>query len=256
MPSLSFDRAASIYDDTRAIPAEASARVTQAILDLAPPDRPLLEAGVGTGRIAAPLLRGGAPLIGVDLSGEMMRRLRAKVEHAPLAQADVSRLPFPTASFGVVLTVHVLHLVGPWRDALREFRRVLIPGGLYLNSHNYRHTDSPYHRLRERWHALVEARGYAWRRPGAQDEEEVLAEVQAMGAQVELLTVTQWAGAVTVQEVLNDIAARTSSDTWGVPGEALTETLAELRVWAASEWPDLSAPITLDRRFIFDVVRF
>jgi len=121
MSSLSFDRAAAIYDGTRELPAEISERVTQTILGLAPPSRPILEAGVRTGRIAVPLIRSGAPLVGVDLSLDMMQRLRAKHSAALLARADASSLPFPDATFGAVLTVHVLHLVGPWREALREF---------------------------------------------------------------------------------------------------------------------------------------
>src|SRR3972149_1364190 len=68
--------------------------------------------------------------------------------------AGGARLPFPNASFGLLITVHVLHLVGPWREALREFRRVLRPDGLYLNSHNYRPTDSPNVPIRAPWHGL------------------------------------------------------------------------------------------------------
>lgn len=256
MNSLAFDRAASIYDDTRTLPDDISERVTQAILDRALPDRPILEAGVGTGRIALPLLRRGARLIGVDLSGEMMRRLRAKSENAPLAQADISRLPFPDATFALIVTVHVLHLVGPWREALREFRRVLAPGGVYLNSHRYWPSDSPNRRLREHWHTLVEARGHSWRRPGAQSDEELLAEVGAMGARVDQVIVNRWTSTVTLQEDIDTIASRITSDTWNVPDDALAETVAELREWALTEYADLNAPIAVERRFIFDVIHF
>ena len=256
MASLAFDRAAGFYDDTRQLPDDISERITRTILDLAPPHRPILEAGVGTGRIAAPLLKRGAPLIGVDLSAGMMQRLRVKTGSAPVAQADIARLPFPDSTFGLALTVHVLHLVGPWRDALREFKRVLHTGGVYLNSHNYRYSDSPNRRLRTRWHELVEARGYSWRRPGAQDDEAVLAEVRAMGAQVESIAVSQWTGSDTPQKEIDAIAARVTSDTWGVPDDVLAETVAELRAWAATQYPDLNAPITLERRFIFDVIHF
>lgn len=256
MTSLSFDRAAPFYDRTREVPGDVSRRVTQAVLDLAPSGWPILECGVGTGRIAVPLLQRGAPLIGVDLSIGMMRRLQAKHAAAPLAQADISRLPFADASVGAVLTVHVLHLVGPWRQALREFKRVLRPGGLYLNSHNFRRTDSPNRRLRDRWHALVEARGYAWRRPGAQDHEELVDELRALGASVEELALAEWTSDVTPQQELDDIAARTSSDTWQIPPDVLAETVVELQAWAATQYDDLTAPVTIERRFAFDVIRF
>lgn len=256
MSSLSFDRAAPIYDSTHELPAEISERATQTILGLAPSGLPILEAGVGTGRIAVPLMRSGAPLVGVDLSLDMMQRLRAKHGAASLAQADASRLPFPDATIGAVLTVHVLHLVGPWREALREFRRVLWPGGVYLNSHNYRHADSPNRRLRDRWHALVEARGWTWRRPGIQDREELIEELRAMGAQVEEVTIAEWTGSVTPRQELSDIAARTHSDTWQIPDDALAETVAELTAWAATQYDDLDAPIAVKRRVGFDVIHF
>ncbi|HEY4689333.1 MAG TPA: class I SAM-dependent methyltransferase [Anaerolineae bacterium] len=256
LTSLAFDRAASFYDDTRALPADISGRVTQAILDLAPPGQPILECGVGTGRIAAPVLMRGAPLIGIDLSIEMMQRLRAKVDHARLAQADISRLPFPDATFGAILTVHVLHLVGPWREALREFKRVLRPGGAYLNSHNFRRPDSPNARLRERWHNLVEARGYSWRRPGAQNHEQVVDELRSMGARVEEVFVGSWTQTVTPQQELESIASRVHSDTWDVPDDVLAGTAAELRAWAITEYRDLSTPVPIERRFSFDVTRF
>ena len=256
MSSLSFDRAAAIYDRTRELPSEVSERVTQTILDLASPGRPILEAGVGTGRIAVPLMRSGAPLVGVDLSLDMMQRLRAKRNAALLAQADVSRLPFPNATFGAVLTVHVLHLVGPWREALREFRRILRPGGVYLNSHNYRRTDSPNLQLRDRLHALVEERGCDWRRPGIQDREELMKELHAMGAQIEDTSVAEWTIGVTPRQELSDIAARVHSDTWQVPDHVLAETVAELTAWAVTQYDDLDAPIAVERRVGFDVVRF
>jgi len=255
MSSLPFDRAASIYDDTRALPEDISERVTQAILDLAPANRPILEAGVGTGRIAVPLLRRGARLIGVDLSAEMMRRLRAKSENAPLARADVSRLPFPDATFGLIVTAHVLHLVGPWREALREFRRALAPGGVYLNSTGRRRTDPP-NPMRSRWHALVEAHGCSWRRPGAQDRDEILDELRTMGTRIEEVVVGQWTVTVTPHKELNDITGRIDSDTWGVPDDVLAETVADLHEWAVAEYIDLNAPIPVERRFVFDVIHF
>ncbi|HLF27531.1 MAG TPA: methyltransferase domain-containing protein [Anaerolineae bacterium] len=254
--SLAFDRAAAFYDDTRQLPAAVSERITRTILELVPPGQPILEAGTGTGRIAAPLLKQAAPLFGVDLSIEMMRRLRAKHPQARLAQADISRLPFPDAAFGAILTVHVLHLVGSWRAALREFRRTLEPGGVYLNSHNYRRADSPNVQLRSHWHALVEARGHTWRRPGAQDHAEVLNELRALGAQIEEIVVAEWSQSVTPQQELDAIAHRVHSDTWNVPDEVLNETLAELRAWAEAHYPDRNTPLTLERRFIFDVIHF
>src|SRR5574341_687347 len=117
--SQSFDRAANVYDQTRPLPKPTATRGIQAIRDITGPEALILDAGTGTGRISIPLLERGARLIGCDLSMKMLRRLHENLSSAQLAQADAALLPFPANSFDAVLTVHVMHLVGPWREALR-----------------------------------------------------------------------------------------------------------------------------------------
>src|SRR5512143_2888443 len=131
--SRSFDRAASFYDQTRSLPEAIAKAGIQALVDIIGTSSHILEVGAGTGRISIPLLERGLDLIGCDLSSRMLLRLKEKFPSAPIAQSDASQLPFPKAAFDVVMTVHVLHLIPPWRESLREFRRVLKPEGLYLN---------------------------------------------------------------------------------------------------------------------------
>src|SRR5207237_9534694 len=70
--SVAFDRAASFYDQTRTLSPEAAKRVTDLLSDeLAGVER-ALEIGVGTGRIALPLVDAGVRLVGVDLSAPML----------------------------------------------------------------------------------------------------------------------------------------------------------------------------------------
>src|SRR5512137_1155289 len=114
--SISFDRAADFYDQTRDFPEPVANQGVQAILDAAGPGARILDAGTGTGRVSVPLLKRGATLFGIDLSARMMSRLKGKFPPARLAQADVSRLPFGGKTFDAVLTCHVMHLVGPWRE--------------------------------------------------------------------------------------------------------------------------------------------
>ena len=72
---MSFDRAADFYDTTRALPVDVHDRLTTMLLtELSA--RPLcLEIGVGTGRIALPLVERGVSMIGVDIAPKMLRRL-------------------------------------------------------------------------------------------------------------------------------------------------------------------------------------
>ncbi|MEO6525474.1 MAG: methyltransferase domain-containing protein [Gemmatimonadaceae bacterium] len=112
-------------------------------LDLArvAPGESVLDVACGTGSLALAAKRrvgvGGA-VHGIDASPEMIAVATAKVRKAGVAvdirDALAESLPFPDASFDVVLgTLMVHHLPGPTKQAsAREMRRVLRPGGRVL----------------------------------------------------------------------------------------------------------------------------
>ena len=96
-------------------------------------DGPTLEIGIGTGRVALPLVAAGQRLVGVDLSFAMLAKLREKSPtEPPLVQADATLLPFRDGTFGGAVVAHVLHLVSDWRVVVAELRRVVHPGGVLL----------------------------------------------------------------------------------------------------------------------------
>src|SRR2546423_14667794 len=64
---LSFDRVATIYDETRSLPPRAMARVLAVLVDELHRKR-VLEIGVGTGRYAVPLQKRGFRWGGRDIS--------------------------------------------------------------------------------------------------------------------------------------------------------------------------------------------
>ena len=80
--SVTFDRAAGYYDDSRGLDPEVEELVADRVEEAAGPTGRLLELGVGTGRIALPLHRRGRQVVGVDLSLPMLERYRAKVTEA------------------------------------------------------------------------------------------------------------------------------------------------------------------------------
>src|SRR5262245_23024527 len=118
MAGVNFDRAASFYDATRALPDGVAEAVCVAILRRvgALRDTRFLEVGVGTGRVGAPFIAGGWRYCGIDLSAAMLARLREKLdshgrrEGPALVVADAMSLPFRPGTFDVVLMIHVLHL--------------------------------------------------------------------------------------------------------------------------------------------------
>lgn len=101
----------------------------------------VLDVGCGTGTlaIAAKRLAGAAGKVhGIDASPEMLARAAKKARRAGMdvafTQAPAQTLPFPDASFDLVLsTVMLHHLPRPGRaQCAREMRRVLKPGGRVL----------------------------------------------------------------------------------------------------------------------------
>lgn len=118
-----FDRVADIYDATRAIPPPEMALLTKAMLSNIPGRGPVIDVGVGTGRFAAPLVKMGIDVVGIDVSKGMMARARAKGLRG-LVYADVRAIPFRDEAFETALLVHVLHLVGDWPVVVRESARV------------------------------------------------------------------------------------------------------------------------------------
>ena len=105
------------------------------------PGESVLDIGCGTGGLAMAAARqvgASGKVCGIDPSAEMIDRARAKARRASLEIAFevawAQALPFPDASFDVVLSTVMLHHIprAGREEALREVRRVLVPGGRLL----------------------------------------------------------------------------------------------------------------------------
>ncbi len=256
--SIAFDRAADVYEATRGFPPGIGEQVAEAALEFIPPGARALEIGVGTGRIARPLAARGVRLVGVDLSRKMLAELRRRVtESAPeLVEADATRLPLASASFDAALSVHVFHLIPDWQAALAELRRVLKPGGVYLNGYDWRPGDSPSARLFSRWRKIVSAHGFPGEAPGARDFADVKQFLLDSGARLEERFTGEWAVTRTVAHALETIEHRTWSSTWGVPDDFFPRCLAELRDWALAEFGSLETAFTVTHKFCWQAFRW
>lgn len=93
------------------------------------PDRSwrVVEVGAGTGA-NLPVLRaiGAQRVFACDVSVEALRRLG---DETTLARADATHLPFQSNSIDLLLAADVIEHLDDDRAALREFMRVLRPGG-------------------------------------------------------------------------------------------------------------------------------
>ncbi len=96
---------------------------------LAPLDeRSVLDVGTGTGRAAVELALGGARVIGVDASMEMLEVARVRAQDAGVAirlgQSDAHDLPFRDRSVDGAVSLRVLMHAIDWRRCVAELCRV------------------------------------------------------------------------------------------------------------------------------------
>jgi 2-polyprenyl-3-methyl-5-hydroxy-6-metoxy-1,4-benzoquinol methylase len=97
----------------------------------------VLEAGCGAGRFTELTVAAGAQVHAVDLSQavEVNRANVGSHDNYAVAQADMRALPFPPASFDVVLCLGVLqHLPSP-EQGIRDLWAMVKPGGRLVIDH-------------------------------------------------------------------------------------------------------------------------
>jgi len=243
--SIAFDRAAGYYDRTRSLPDDVMPDLVDRYVAVLGGRGRVLEMGIGTGRIARPLIAAGLDLIGFDLAPAMLARL---VENAggvaplPLVHADATQMPFAAQSFGGAYATHVLHLVPDWEQVLREVARVLVPGGVFVYETNNAHLQDGDGLNR----AFEAAAGMARRHPGLQGAsavDELDAAMAGLGARVstgEAVTVRSgWKPAA----VLANIEHGRYSWTWGLDDARRRRGLAAARHWAVQRYGNLDTEI-------------
>jgi ubiquinone/menaquinone biosynthesis C-methylase UbiE len=107
----------------------------QLILELVglPAGRRVLDAGCGDGALTAALAGAGALVTGIDRDPRMLAigapRTHTAGSTVEFVTGDIRALPFPDATFDVVVAVAVLCFLPDAGTAAREMARVLKPGG-------------------------------------------------------------------------------------------------------------------------------
>jgi SAM-dependent methyltransferase len=138
VPPSSYDAIAELYDDwSRSVVEDLSFYVEEALAS----GGPVVELGVGTGRIAVPVALAGLRVIGVDSSPGMLEVCRRRAEAAGVASfvdlrlGDLRRPP---------VEERVPLVVAPFRsllhcetdaarlEALAAARSLLLPGGRFV----------------------------------------------------------------------------------------------------------------------------
>jgi len=248
--SLSFDRAAGFYDQTRAFPAGMSEHVAAVAVEWLGANSNVLEIGVGTGRIAKPLLAAGVHITGIDLSRNMMNRLRETLGDLPapaLLNGDITRLPFASESFDAVIGVHILHLVGGWQQAIDEAMRVMKAGGALLLGRNT-HRPNDAQAIRAQLGDLMEKFNVKRSSLGVR-EDDVEQELLRRGAKVETRETPAVITQGSVAQEIDDIANRVWSSTWAIPDDVIGEIVAQLKANASREYGTLQHTFDVPHTF-------
>ena len=128
-----FDRSAATYD---IVAFPFFTRFGEALVDVAQVRRTdrVIDVGCGAGAALAPAARVARSATGVELSPAMAERAQAAAPDAQVIVGDAAELPFEDCSFDLVLSSFVVFFMPDPTAALREWRRVLAPGGRIVMS--------------------------------------------------------------------------------------------------------------------------
>jgi SAM-dependent methyltransferase len=250
------DDLAANYDESRHLGEESVRNLTEVLVAELLGRGAVLEIGVGTGRVALPLARAGIPMLGVDPSSAMLRRLLQKGEDRPpfgLLRGDALALPFADATLGATLFCHVLHLIPDWQGALREAARVLRPGGALMMEGAGTGEQRRGVERELRRHFRKSLRFAPPPAIGVRDEGLVATTLQEMGWRGRELTPVVATQNLTLGALIDRMERGISSSELSIPPADRRRGWAETRRWAAAELGPLEHTVEVRRTLVWQV---
>jgi len=235
MKSLSFDDLVRLYDETRTFDGPNFDAALDYLTETFPPRsfNKVFEPGIGTGRIAVPLAARGYQVTGVDISGEMLKRLQEQLERSNESLdityqiADVTNLPFPAETFDMAIAVHLFYFIQDWRKAADEILRVVRRDGPVVLLHTGTGTEIPL--LNERYKELCGEQGFAIRETGVKSTGEVVDYFIKSGFRAETVRDRwKWISSIRLDKAIGYIRRRAYSFTTAVPDDVHTMAIEKL----------------------------
>ena len=248
MAKFDFQQVASHYDNLHLHTPAVSQAVGRALVALVGTGQRFLEIGIGTGRIAQPVVMAGGDVVGIDISTGMLQVAQTR-QLAQLAVADMMALPFADASFDAVLAVHVLHHASDWRLAMRECARVLRRGGWFIEGRDWSDPQACSARIRTKMREVIMALSPGIRPPGTGAARQQFLVRLGATAHADVIGAS-WHDATAPADVIAGMRARNDPETWAIEPALLDATLTQVEAWATQEWPDMQAQQPYERRFV------
>jgi SAM-dependent methyltransferase len=118
------------------------------MVSLGPAPLRILEIGCGKGAILSRLNAAGHRCNGIDIDRDAVRECCAVHPELSVEFGSGDSIPFPPASFDVVLSFDVLEHIRDSGRHIAEVKRVLTPGGRYLLQTPNKWTNIPFETLR------------------------------------------------------------------------------------------------------------
>jgi ubiquinone/menaquinone biosynthesis C-methylase UbiE len=94
----------------------------------------VVDVGCGTGNGTQAIASDDLTIYATDLASGMVHKAREQHPHIRVCVADAVKMPFRSKSFHLVMSLGTLEYIPLHMDALREFRRILQPGGILILS--------------------------------------------------------------------------------------------------------------------------
>ena len=254
-----YDVLAPTFDNHRKLPDGVAEAIRAAVLKCAPAStRPrLLDLGAGSGRVGFSFVVAGDDYIGVDLSSAMLREFAAHRGIAPLVtpplvQADGQQLPFPDATFDVVMLVQVFGGMRNWRKFIDETRRVMRSAGALIIGRTRMPPDGLDAQMKQRLGAILKGLGIAQERANAR--ENVIQWLESNAVRSQTVTAALW----TANRTSRGFIERHRS---GARFSALSETvkaraMRDLSAWVATTFGSLEVVTAEPHAFDLQVFTF
>jgi SAM-dependent methyltransferase len=155
-----------------------------------------------------------------------------------LVLADVSHLPFRSASFDVVIEASVFHLVDDWQATLQETLRVLRSGGWLLRCvEEEEPPPAPIQRLNLVWRECLNALGWkVTKKRWGGSPQEIAAWLQEQGLYTEPWSAASWEKTTTLRKMIWLLEKRYLGATWMMPADLFDAAIERLKQWTTTEY--------------------